>query len=780
LKIPSSDNFLKKPAPSTQQQQHHAQTGPSHIAIFLTNLRLLDLDRRKHWPGITSVTFATKDSQQNIKRRIQCVEWALYELFCLWDPEETREVGTCLAFIRGYKLITVVSQKLQPFFPPLEPLQSLNLRAALFRCLDQAKKNGILGRDAVLRKTMLDECKGERLEEVLAVFSTAVVKHLVQESHTGHEAVSQRLAMENFSYTGERSGLSALVLAHKYSLRQIIVRKDEAKKQYNDFSDLLKLKDRQITRRHEQLKVAIEEDESTEYIAKPETYALQETVRKNWYGSNEWLESILHGDGRFDNDGLLSQPYDNVWKHVENGRIGEIEDSHRKGLLEHLDARVKEQSNRLEKWQNFEKTIKARRTGARNEKVPKSTKVVASLDLAFGAHESLQLPSNPLKSTKTWQPHPDQARLIEGLQKELANVGKPKHYESPAKRRVSVRQEPQSPSPSPEPVEERPPRDEENDWVSNSDSDDQSVDLERPSSHTSPSGPVEEEPKAVSTEPSPESAPEPSPEAEPLSEVEEVPEVVSHSPSPSATYPISTSSTMPPPPLPLPKTRSSIHTTMLPPSPPSPDIATQILNSMAAASPSPVKPRHVLSLAERTRMSMSRVSMSRNSLAHLEDFDDLPDLPQLPSYPKIRLSRVPDLHSNDEASLEDAEAAATAAKARRHEDLIARTRLSLSNSASVAKSAQIERRRSVKLAAKKKRESYMPKPHMLEPTLEGDDGEVIDRLALIEAEPQDVDYEAVFKSRPKIKTSPARSPVKAWVEMGGERDMGSSSPVPPL
>ncbi len=76
------------------------------------------------------------------------------------------------------------SQKLQPFFPALEPLQSLNLRAALFRCLDQAKKNGVLGRDTVLRKTMLDECKGDRLEEVLAVFSIAV-----REPHGPHRPV---------------------------------------------------------------------------------------------------------------------------------------------------------------------------------------------------------------------------------------------------------------------------------------------------------------------------------------------------------------------------------------------------------------------------------------------------------------------------------------------------------------------------------------------------------------------------------------------------------------
>jgi hypothetical protein len=62
------------------------------VSLFLTNLRLLDLDQRTDWPGITPVTFTTKDSQQNIKKRIQCVEWALFRLFEIWDPEEAREV----------------------------------------------------------------------------------------------------------------------------------------------------------------------------------------------------------------------------------------------------------------------------------------------------------------------------------------------------------------------------------------------------------------------------------------------------------------------------------------------------------------------------------------------------------------------------------------------------------------------------------------------------------------------------------------------------------------
>ena len=66
--------------------------GPTNITLFLTNLRLLDFDLRDDWPDITALAFSTKDSQQNQKKRIQCVEWALYQLFALWDPEETRNV----------------------------------------------------------------------------------------------------------------------------------------------------------------------------------------------------------------------------------------------------------------------------------------------------------------------------------------------------------------------------------------------------------------------------------------------------------------------------------------------------------------------------------------------------------------------------------------------------------------------------------------------------------------------------------------------------------------
>jgi len=88
LRVPPPNTL--KPHPSISSSATQGQATPSNITLFLANLRLLDLDLRDDWPGIATSTFSPKD--QNQKKRIQSVEWALYQLFALWDPEETRNV----------------------------------------------------------------------------------------------------------------------------------------------------------------------------------------------------------------------------------------------------------------------------------------------------------------------------------------------------------------------------------------------------------------------------------------------------------------------------------------------------------------------------------------------------------------------------------------------------------------------------------------------------------------------------------------------------------------
>ena len=73
-----------------------AVSAPTHaapsISLLLTNLHLLDLDRRDDWPSLTAQKFTSKNTLQNEKTRIQCVEWTFYRLLEIWDPVGTKDV----------------------------------------------------------------------------------------------------------------------------------------------------------------------------------------------------------------------------------------------------------------------------------------------------------------------------------------------------------------------------------------------------------------------------------------------------------------------------------------------------------------------------------------------------------------------------------------------------------------------------------------------------------------------------------------------------------------
>ena len=117
--------------------------------------------------------------------------------------------------------------------------------------------------------------------------------------------------------------------------------------------------------------------------------------------------------------------------------------------------------------------------------------------------------------------------------------------------------------------------------------------------------------------------------------------------------------------------------------------------------------------------------------------------------------------SEDFGKAEDATMKAGVKK--RSEDLVERTRQAMQGMELVAEKAQLERKKSVKAAARKKRESFMPQRNSVY--------EDEDTMQLIE-HADEVDYEDAFRSRPKIAMSPNVSPAKsAW------RD-GSVSPFP--
>lgn len=66
----------------------------SNLSSFVHCLHLLDLNTLKDWPVITVRTLSTKTTQQNLQLRIRAVEWSLYRLLELYDPQTTKDVSS--------------------------------------------------------------------------------------------------------------------------------------------------------------------------------------------------------------------------------------------------------------------------------------------------------------------------------------------------------------------------------------------------------------------------------------------------------------------------------------------------------------------------------------------------------------------------------------------------------------------------------------------------------------------------------------------------------------
>ncbi|KAI1335812.1 HAUS augmin-like complex subunit 6 N-terminus-domain-containing protein [Xylariaceae sp. FL0016] len=734
LRLPAKGT-LTALQPSPLMTTPTISTGTSNLSLFLTNLRLLDLDQEPDWPEISPVTFSARDAAGGQKKRIQCVEWALYQLFLLWDHSETQN-------------------RIRPFYPPLDQVQSINLRAALTRCLEQAKKNGVLGRDAVVRKTMLDECKGERLEEVLAVFSSAVLKKLVAERalNSGPEyrpTVSENLALENWGYSGVRGELTGLLLAHKASLRSHLARKDATRDRYSDFEELLARKEQDIAQRKEQTKtVAIRDVPEISDTAKAEVRRL---IRNNWTGNEQWIDGLLCNGTQTQKGGLLGTPFEEVWADVQEGRASHLEEQSA-GLLQQLDHRVRLQRTRLDKWDGFRKKMFGDSRGPRTPE-PKREKKQKGIDLGFNAHLNMNKDVNDIPALDA--PPSEYSAIFQGLKAESAGSKTPKipnfaALGSGSKRThgLDLLQRLEQPQPSAEPISDL------SEW------EDEPEELQLPPSKpaqplyrrgsrqqstSTPNKPIHRQasrPKLLE-EPQTEDTVASSSTEDPVTRSRQTrrtpltrPVQDSHSRGPDHVEPITTldgtlASTisldhnfqhdaareaMPPPPLPPSPTQAA---------------ADEILASMTNASPSPVKKsRYTLSLAERTRMSMS-------TKPSFDTEDQTPETsPVKDCFPKINGELIADPEPGEE-----------------YEDLVARTRRSMIGFEAARQKAQLERRRS-----QRKSKVVQRKESLFPPLDEGIEGDTSVAEELMGGGQED--YEAIFRSRPRIATSPGPSPGK--------------------
>lgn len=336
--------------------------GGSVTSLFVTNLRLLNLDLLQDWPNITVSSF------QDARAKIKCTEWALYQLFRLYDPATTAE-------------------KLQPFFPPLEPLQSVNLRAALYRCLNELKKNGVLPKETVLRKTMLDECSGDKFWEVCLGFSALVMRKVTLERRNGYgRPVAERLAMGQSVSRSQKESMLPLAIAHWTALSNVLSEKQKKKDTYTRLYDVLAQKEEELRMRKARGQVRASKTKN----ARPEQLkAVEVTVEKSWVGSTRLKEALVDGDTCASGDGILVTGFDALWKGDMKQRDGADV-----GLLQTLNVKATEQIARLKRWQAFHEKLVASKPPSIRSSRP-STSASNKSTIHFDRHRNLNLSDSP-------------------------------------------------------------------------------------------------------------------------------------------------------------------------------------------------------------------------------------------------------------------------------------------------------------------------------------------------------------------------------------------------
>lgn len=287
---------------------------------------------------------------------------------------------------------------------------------------------------------MLDECAGDRIEELLAVFSTIVLRKVVLAEQTDNGGVARRLATEDNPSTEEQKLMLPLVCAHRASLAALLRKRQLLGSRYREFSQMLGLKSESIAKGHEQLIVESKGGMPEDNVGASEAEVLRGQVRESWLGEAGWSKLVIGGRSQRDQDTILDSTFIDVFTQCKSGDHGCVGDRKSKGLLEDLESRVHDQQERLTRWGQFRDNLRKSSCSSEQHKTPKGVgrSQTKRINLIFRAHQHL-LPgvASPAKKDSgkdrkaptidipQFSASTAYELLVEKMREELLNVSKP-------------------------------------------------------------------------------------------------------------------------------------------------------------------------------------------------------------------------------------------------------------------------------------------------------------------------------------------------------------------
>ncbi|KAJ6258458.1 hypothetical protein Dda_6499 [Drechslerella dactyloides] len=368
------------------------------VGLLLTNLRLLDLPVHPDLP-VNEETFSLG------KNKSKAFEHIAHHIFYRYDPVESRSrfAGT---------------------WPIYEPAQSKNFRAAVINWLNDLKKAGVLHNAVIIRKSMFDECQGDRYEELLLALSTMALKKCVEQEHG--DALGNSIAFDEvLSLQPNSDTVSALSIAYQNSLRRTLQRRFVDKQRWFLASRRLEEQEQLVAEKEQATAIARESRKSLD-VKERDIISIWE---KNWIGDQAIYRLLLPEQGNDAEQELWSDTsFQRLFKTGMFAK-GSTSSSGNANILQKMEESLKVHEKRLSQWSEFnEKFLKDRlgsKRSASGKKVSFAADVGGGFGIDFNKHQNLHASAFSLQEG-TQLPIPSTedefGKLFNSMRKELQTI----------------------------------------------------------------------------------------------------------------------------------------------------------------------------------------------------------------------------------------------------------------------------------------------------------------------------------------------------------------------
>ncbi len=297
---------------------------------------------------------------------------------------------------------------------------------------------------------MLDECKGDKLEEVLVSWSSAVLAKVLAAERNRNSSVARRLVLNRKIALKDQESFLPLAVAHRASLTAVLRRKEQLRTRYSDFQHCLDQKEQDLARRTERLE-EIEESGAARVVPNHVTQRIRRQFDIHWQGDPRWVDILVKGGEHKVRDPLLETEFSELWPLLNQGTVDKATATDQEGLLQDLEKKIISQRVRLQHWKALKDdltresnpTSSAKRQGSRSGKVQ-------GIELGLIKPKDIVINQKKLYIGEKGQGMADRscapfmtdeyARLVDSMQAELTIVGKGagQNAKSPKRKRNSI------------------------------------------------------------------------------------------------------------------------------------------------------------------------------------------------------------------------------------------------------------------------------------------------------------------------------------------------------